>query len=131
MAADLQEAESSRRELTADIAHELRTPLTVLQANLSAMIDGVYDMGQEEVSALYDQVLRLNRLVACPRALPGALPSRRRGQRRRPDNRPASRAAGGAGGWIASRPGAGEPALQRSPAHACGRNHHRLRGGRR
>ncbi len=64
MAADLQEAESSRRELTADIAHELRTPLTVLQANLSAMIDGVYDMGQEEVSALYDQVLRLNRLVA-------------------------------------------------------------------
>lgn len=64
MAASLQEAESSRRELTADIAHELRTPLTVLQANLSAMLDGVYDMGHEEVSALYDQVLRLNRLVA-------------------------------------------------------------------
>lgn len=64
MASSLQEAEVSRRELTSDIAHELRTPLTVLQGNLSAMMDGIYDMGHEEVAALYDQVLRLNRLVA-------------------------------------------------------------------
>ncbi|NLT42976.1 MAG: HAMP domain-containing protein [Anaerolineae bacterium] len=63
MAVALQQAEAGRRELTSDIAHELRTPLTVLQANLSAMLDGVYDVGHEEVAALYDQVLRLNRLV--------------------------------------------------------------------
>ncbi|NPV08410.1 MAG: HAMP domain-containing histidine kinase [Anaerolineae bacterium] len=63
MAASLQDAERRRRELTADIAHELRTPLTVLQGNLSAMLDGVYAPSEEEVAALYDQVLRLNRLV--------------------------------------------------------------------
>ena len=63
MAESLQDAERRRQELTADIAHELRTPLTVLQGNLSAMLDGVYTPSEAEVAALYDQVLRLNRLV--------------------------------------------------------------------
>ena len=64
MAASLEEAEQRRRDLTADIAHELRTPLAVLQGNLSAILDGVYTPSKEEVAALYDQVLRLNGLVA-------------------------------------------------------------------
>ncbi|MGQ9553425.1 MAG: sensor histidine kinase [Anaerolineae bacterium] len=63
MAAALQDAERRRREFTADIAHELRTPLSVLQGNLSAMLDEVYTPSKEEVAALYDEVLRLNRLV--------------------------------------------------------------------
>ncbi|MHB0878482.1 MAG: sensor histidine kinase [Anaerolineae bacterium] len=63
MAADLLAAEQSRRAMTADIAHELRTPLAVLQGNLSAMLDGVYTPSRQELAALYDEVLRLSRLV--------------------------------------------------------------------
>ena len=63
MAEALAEAEQRRRSFTADIAHELRTPLSVLQANLSAMLDGVYMPTKEELAALYDESLRLNRLV--------------------------------------------------------------------
>lgn len=63
MAASLQAGEDARRRLTADVAHELRTPLTVLQGTLSAMVDGVIAPGPEEIFALSDQVLRLNRLV--------------------------------------------------------------------
>lgn len=63
MAARLGEAEQQRRDLTADIAHELRTPLAVLQANLSAMLDRVYIPDEQEIAALYDEVLRLSRLV--------------------------------------------------------------------
>ena len=63
MAAALEDAERHRREMTAGIAHELRTPLSVLQGNLSAMLDGVYKPSEEEIAALYDEVLRLNRLV--------------------------------------------------------------------
>jgi two-component system, OmpR family, sensor kinase len=42
MAADLEQAETLRRNLVADIAHELRTPLTVIQGNLQAILDDVY-----------------------------------------------------------------------------------------
>jgi signal transduction histidine kinase len=63
MAKALRQAEDRRKQLTADIAHELRTPLSVLQGNLAAMLDGIYTASKEELAALYDQVLRLNRLV--------------------------------------------------------------------
>lgn len=63
MAAELQQAEQTRSAMTADIAHELRTPLAVLQGNLSAMLDGLYTPSRQELAALYDEVLRLSRLV--------------------------------------------------------------------
>jgi len=63
MAADLENAETLRRQLVADVAHELRTPLTVLQGNLRAMLDGVYTMSEPEVASLYDQTRVLSRLV--------------------------------------------------------------------
>jgi len=63
MAASLQEAESLRRNLMADIAHELRTPLTVLQGNLRAMLDGVYPLERSEIATLYDETRLLGRLV--------------------------------------------------------------------
>lgn len=63
MAAALQQAESQRRNMMADIAHELRTPLTVMQGNLQAMLDGVYPMERGEIATIYDQTRLLNRLV--------------------------------------------------------------------
>ncbi len=63
MAAALEAAEKRQRQLIADIAHELRTPLSVLQANLRAMLDGVYPLEPKEIAALYDEARLINRLV--------------------------------------------------------------------
>ena len=63
MAGNLEEAELLRRNLLADVAHELRTPLTVLQGNLRAMLDGVYELDEAEVTRLYEQTRLLSRLV--------------------------------------------------------------------
>ena len=63
MAASLEQAETLRRSLTADIAHELRTPITVLQGNLRAILDGVYPLESAEIASLYDQTRLLSRLV--------------------------------------------------------------------
>ena len=63
MAADLQQAETQRRNLLADVAHELRTPLTVLQGNLRAILDEVYPLSQEEMVRLYEHTRFLSRLV--------------------------------------------------------------------
>ncbi len=63
MAAALEQTETLRRNLVADVAHELRTPLTVLQGNLLAILDEVYPMDNVEVARLYDQTRLLSRLV--------------------------------------------------------------------
>ncbi len=63
MASALEEKETLRRNLVADVAHELRTPLTVLQGNLLAILDEVYPMDNSEVARLYDQTRLLSRLV--------------------------------------------------------------------
>jgi len=49
--------------MLADIAHELRTPLTVIQGNLRAILDDVYELDKVEVARLYDQTRQLSRLV--------------------------------------------------------------------
>ncbi len=63
MAGELQEAETLRRNLMADVAHELRTPLSVLQGNLRAILDDVYPLEKEEITRLYTQTRLLSRLV--------------------------------------------------------------------
>lgn len=63
MADKLEEAETLRRNLLADVAHELRTPMTVLQGNLRAILDGVYALEEAEIVRLYDQTRHLTRLV--------------------------------------------------------------------
>jgi signal transduction histidine kinase len=64
MAARLEEAETLRRHLVADVAHELRTPLSVLQGNLRAILDDVYPLEKEEITRLYTQTRLLSRLVS-------------------------------------------------------------------
>jgi two-component system OmpR family sensor kinase/two-component system sensor histidine kinase BaeS len=63
MTAALGESERQRRNMVADVAHELRSPLTVLQGNLRAMLDGVYELDVAEISSLYDETRLLSRLV--------------------------------------------------------------------
>lgn len=64
MAESLGQADAQRRNMIADIAHELRTPLTVVQGNLEALMDGVYDLTPENVAAVHKQTMVLTRLVA-------------------------------------------------------------------
>jgi signal transduction histidine kinase len=63
MAESLAGADLQRRNMMADIAHELRTPLTVVQGNLEALMDGVYDLTPENVAAIHKQTVVLTRLV--------------------------------------------------------------------
>ena len=63
MAEALEGAERMRNNMLADIAHELRTPLSVIQGNLRAILDDVYDLDKVEVARLYDQTRQLSRLV--------------------------------------------------------------------
>ena len=63
MAQSLQRLEQRRRETTADIAHELRTPLAVIQARLEAIIDGVHQASEDNLSSILNQTQLMNRLV--------------------------------------------------------------------
>ena len=63
MAESLQQAEESRRALTADIAHELRTPLAVQRAHLEALEDGIYDLTLKNLTPIEEQNRLLTRLV--------------------------------------------------------------------
>lgn len=64
MAESLAESDVQRRNMMADIAHELRTPLTVVQGNLEALIDGVYELTPENIAGIHKQTIVLTRLVA-------------------------------------------------------------------
>lgn len=63
MAGSLQQAEESRRAMTADIAHELRTPLAVQRAHLEALQDGIYPMDSQNLEPILEQNQQLTRLV--------------------------------------------------------------------
>lgn len=63
MAAALEQAEQLRSNLLADVAHELRTPLTVIQGNLRAILDDVFELDKAEITRLYEQTRHLTRLV--------------------------------------------------------------------
>lgn len=51
------------KRLTSDVAHELRTPLMAMQANVEAMIDGVYEKDEEHLMLVDAEVNRLSKLV--------------------------------------------------------------------
>ena len=63
MAENLDRNEKLRQQLIADIAHELRTPLSVIQANLEGMLDGIFPLDLDQVSAVHLETLLLNRLI--------------------------------------------------------------------
>ena len=63
MAADLENADTLRKNMLADISHELRTPLTVLSGQLHAALDKVYALDEEKLANLYGQTQHLIHLV--------------------------------------------------------------------
>ncbi len=63
MASNLEQAEQLRRNMMADVSHELRTPLTVLEGNLRAALDKVYQLDEEDMAQLYTQTHHLTLLV--------------------------------------------------------------------
>ena len=63
MTEELQRSDQLRRSLTADVAHELRTPLHIIQGNLEAVLDGVYDPTDEHIEATLEETRLLARLV--------------------------------------------------------------------
>lgn len=64
MAASLEKAETSKRQMIADVAHELRTPISAVRAGLEGLRDGVLQPTSENFAALHDRVLLTSRLVA-------------------------------------------------------------------
>jgi signal transduction histidine kinase len=63
MTRELEEAETERQRMLADVAHELRTPLTNAQGYIEAIRDGLKQPGPETIDAIYRQILQLHRLV--------------------------------------------------------------------
>jgi two-component system OmpR family sensor kinase/two-component system sensor histidine kinase BaeS len=63
MTNSLERAETLRRQMVADIAHELRTPLSLVQGNLEAIQDGLYELNLENVASVHEETLVLTRLV--------------------------------------------------------------------
>ena len=63
MATELEDAETRRRRLTADIAHELRTPLTNIRGYLEAVKDGVVEPDDQTIGTLHQETLHLSALV--------------------------------------------------------------------
>jgi len=60
---NLRRSETIRQTMTADIAHELRTPVTIIQGNLEAILDGVYQPTPETIAPIYEETLHLGRLI--------------------------------------------------------------------
>ena len=64
LASRLQESEVRRKALIADIAHELRTPLTNIRGSIESLQDGLATASPDELRALHDDALLLQRLIA-------------------------------------------------------------------
>jgi len=69
MARRLEDAETQRRNLMADVAHELRTPLFNIQGRLEAINDGVFEPDVDTINTIYHQVKHLTELVEDVRTL--------------------------------------------------------------
>jgi two-component system sensor histidine kinase BaeS len=63
MADKLEEQETLRQNMLADVTHELRHPVHILQGSLRAILDGVYPLDMVEITRLLDQTHQLNILV--------------------------------------------------------------------
>lgn len=69
MSADLQRADQTRRQMTADIAHELRNPLTVIGGYLDAMRAGDLQPTPTRLQAVYAEIQHLEKIVEDLRTL--------------------------------------------------------------
>ncbi|WP_246182771.1 sensor histidine kinase [Mycolicibacterium grossiae] len=63
MAAQLQDIDTTRRQLFGDLAHEIRTPVAVLEACLEAVEDGIRPLTPDTIAMMRDQSRRLVRFA--------------------------------------------------------------------
>jgi two-component system sensor histidine kinase BaeS len=69
MATQLEEHESKRRNLMANVTHELRTPLTVIQGRIEGMLDGVYPRQDAHFESILEETRQMSRLIEDLRTL--------------------------------------------------------------
>ncbi len=69
MATQLQEHETQRRDLLANVTHELRTPLTVIQGRIEGMLDGVYPRQDVDFESILEETQQMSRLIEDLRTL--------------------------------------------------------------
>lgn len=60
----LKRQEDSKKRMARNYAHEFRTPLAVLQSNLEAMMDGVWEPTAERLESCREEILRLTRMAS-------------------------------------------------------------------
>lgn len=63
MSADLDKADRTRKQMTADIAHDLRTPLSVLHGYTEAMSEGKLSGNPDMYRVMHQQAQHLNYLI--------------------------------------------------------------------
>lgn len=63
MANHLEQVETMRRQLIADVTHELRTPLTAIKGSMEGLMDGVLPAEETTYQQVYKEADRLARLV--------------------------------------------------------------------
>ncbi|MGB2954769.1 MAG: ATP-binding protein [Anaerolineales bacterium] len=63
MSADLDKADKTRKQMTADIAHDLRTPLSVLHGYTEAMSEGKLSGNPDMYRVMHQQAQHLNYLI--------------------------------------------------------------------
>jgi signal transduction histidine kinase len=63
MANKLEQVETMRRELIADISHELRTPLTAIKGSMEGLMDGILSADEATFQQIHQDASRLARLV--------------------------------------------------------------------
>lgn len=63
LGAALEETESRRLRLIAEVAHELRTPIATLKGYLEGLLDGVFQADDETIAAAVREAARMERLA--------------------------------------------------------------------
>ncbi|MEC0206490.1 ATP-binding protein [Paenibacillus lautus] len=63
MSSRLEQSETVRRNLVADVAHELRTPLTIVRGKLDLLQQSRQPIQPEHLLPIQDELIRLTRLV--------------------------------------------------------------------
>ena len=63
MSRELENLDTSRRDLVANVSHELKTPITAIRAHLENLLDGVEEPDVETLQVMLAQSERLGRLV--------------------------------------------------------------------
>lgn len=69
MMSELKQMAVIKKQIIADSAHELRTPVTLIQGTLEGMLEGVFPITLASIKDVYEESLRLSRLIDSLRQL--------------------------------------------------------------